>query len=85
MPGNNKALLPPSNVIVQNAENDLERVITKRLDTLKADDKRIFHIDPSEFPLSLNDERIEAAIIQTNARLVILDPVQGYLNGVLSA
>ena len=31
--------------------------------------------------LTLLDERIEAAIVQTGAKLMILDPIQGYLGG----
>ena len=33
-------------------------------------------IDESEKSLSMVDERLEQAIIQTNARLLILDPIQ---------
>ena len=44
-----------------------------------ADENRIFCIDESEKSLTLLDERIEKAIDQTGARLIILDPVQGYV------
>lgn len=36
-------------------------------------------IDDSEVQLTLSDERIEKAIIENNARLVIIDPIQAYL------
>jgi len=75
-----EAVLPPSNVIIQNAENDLGAVISHRLDILKADCDKIYHIDPTEAPLSLTDDRIEEAIKQTKARLIVLDPLQGHLN-----
>ena len=38
-------------------------------------------IDESEKSLSMIDERLEQAIVQTNARLLILDPIQAYLGG----
>ena len=38
-------------------------------------------VDEGEQPLSLADERIEQAIIETNANLLILDPLQAYLGG----
>ena len=46
-----------------------------------ADCSRIHVIDEVEQPLSLADERIEQAIIRTNAKLFILDPLQAYLGG----
>ena len=36
-------------------------------------------IDDSELPLTMLDERLEQAIRQTNARLVVLDPIQSFL------
>lgn len=36
-------------------------------------------IDESEVPLDMLDEHLEQAIIQTGARLVILDPIQAYV------
>ena len=36
-------------------------------------------IDDSEVQLTLSDERIEKAIVENNARLVIIDPIQAYL------
>ena len=47
-----------------------------------ADENRIFCIDESEKSLTLLDERIEKAIDQTGARLIILDPVQGLWESV---
>ena len=38
-------------------------------------------IDESRKSLSMADERIEVALIQTKARLLILDPIQAYLGG----
>ena len=36
-------------------------------------------IDDSDVQLTLSDERIEKAIIENNAKLVIIDPIQAYL------
>ena len=38
-------------------------------------------IDESDKSLSMIDERLEEAIIQTGARVLILDPIQAYLGG----
>jgi archaellum biogenesis ATPase FlaH len=77
-------VLPPSDVILQNTENDIETVISHRLDILGADCTKIHSIDVTEEPLSLTDERIEAAIKQFDARLVILDPLQSHLSANIS-
>jgi RecA-family ATPase len=71
----------PGNVIFQTAEDGLADTIKPRLELLGAECKRIDVIDESENPLTLNDERIEAAINSTNAKLCIIDPIQGYLGG----
>ena len=83
LPGSDTAL-PPSHVIVQNTENDIETVISHRLDTLHADCSKIHSIDVSEEPLSLTDERIEAAIKQYGAKLFICDPLQAHLSSNIS-
>ena len=36
-------------------------------------------IDEAKRELTLSDERIEKAIIQNGARLIILDPIQAYM------
>lgn len=71
----------PSDVIFQTAEDGLADTIRPRLEQLGADCSRIHVIDESEQSLSLIDERIEAAIIKTRAKLLILDPMQAYLGG----
>ena len=45
----------------------------------EADLDRVLVIDESKQGLSLSDERIERAIRQTGARLIILDPIQAYV------
>ena len=83
LPGMHKAL-PPSDVIIQNAENPLPTVVKPRLEMLGADCSRIHVINESDNPLTLTDERIEAAILRHNAKYVVLDPVQFYLGGGVS-
>ena len=73
--------LIPSNVIIQNAEDSYTQTIRPRLEQLGADCDMIHVIDEDEKALSLSDERIEQTIVKTNAKLLLLDPVQAYLNG----
>ncbi len=73
----------PINIIYQSAEDGLNDTIKPRLEKAIAECTRIKVIDDSKKPLSMTDERLEQAIRKTGARLVILDPIQGYLgNGV---
>ena len=69
----------PFNVIYQTAEDGLGDTIKPRLMEAEADLDRILVIDESKQGLSLSDERIERAIRQTGARLIILDPIQAYM------
>lgn len=64
-------------VIFQTAEDGLADTIKPRLEELGADYARIHVIDEDEQALTLSDERIEAAITKTGAKLFILDPLQG--------
>ena len=67
------------NVIYQTAEDGLGDTVKPRLIEAGADLDRVLVIDDSEVQLTLSDERIEKAIIENNARLVIIDPIQAYL------
>jgi len=69
----------PFNVIYQTAEDGLGDTIKPRLIEAEADLERVFVIDEADAVLSLLDERIEKAIKEKQARLIILDPLQGYL------
>lgn len=69
----------PFNVIYQTAEDGLGDTIKPRLIEAEADLSRVFVIDEADKVLSLLDERIEKAIKEKHARLIILDPLQGYL------
>ena len=69
----------PMNIIYQTAEDVLADTVKPRLEVADADCEKIMVIDESEKSLSMIDERLEQAIVQTNARLLILDPIQAYL------
>ena len=67
-------ILEPMNIIHQTAEDGLADTVKPRLEAAGADCEKIAVIDESEKSLSMVDERLEEAIIKTNARLLILDP-----------
>ena len=69
----------PVAVIYQTAEDGLADTIKPRLEEVGADCSRVIVIDESEQSLTLSDSRIEQAIATTNAKLLILDPLQAYL------
>lgn len=73
------AKISPAKIIYQSAEDGVEDTLKPRLVSAGADCSRIAFIDESESGLTLNDRRIEGAIIETGARLVVLDPLQAYL------
>lgn len=50
-----------------------------RLKDAGANLEKVLVIDDTEEALTLTDQRLEKAIIQNHARLVIIDPVQAYL------
>ena len=71
--------LEPVNVIYQTAEDGLGDTIKPRLLSAGADCSRVMVIDDNDQALTMMDARLEEAIIQTKARLVVLDPIQGFL------
>jgi len=75
----NMERMEPFNVIYQTAEDGLGDTVKPRLIEAGADLDRVLVIDDSDVQLTLSDERIEKAIIENNARLVIIDPIQAYL------
>ena len=74
-------LTEPMKIIYQTAEDGLADTVKPRLEKAGADCERIVVIDESDKSLSMADERLEEAIIQTGARMLILDPIQAYLGG----
>ena len=71
--------LPPFQVIYQTAEDGLGDTVKPRLIEAEADLDRVLVIDEAKRELTLSDERIEKAITQNEARLIILDPIQAYM------
>ena len=75
----NMERMEPFNVIYQTAEDGLGDTVKPRLIEAGADLNRVLVIDDSDVQLTLSDEQIEKAIVENNARLVIIDPIQAYL------
>ena len=71
--------LEPLDVIYQTAEDGLADTIKPRLDAAGADCSRVLVIDENQQELTLCDERLEQAVQQTAAQLIVLDPIQAYL------
>ena len=71
--------MEPFNVIYQSAEDGMGDTIKPRLMEAGADLERVLSIVEEKKQLSLLDERIEKAIREHNAQLMILDPIQGYI------
>lgn len=71
--------MQPVNIIYQTAEDGLGDTIKPRLLAAGADCSRVLVIDDREQPLTMLDVRLEEAIMQTKARMVVLDPIQGFL------
>ena len=64
----------PLNVIYQSAEDGLADTVKPRLEQAEADCEKISVIDEKIKSLSMIDERLEKAVIKTDAKLLILDP-----------
>ena len=69
----------PFNMIFQTAEDGLGDTVKPRLVSSGADLKRVLVIDDAENPLTLADDRIEKAIRENNAKLMVIDPLQAFL------
>lgn len=69
----------PISIIYQTAEDGIDDTIKPRLENANADCSKIRVIDETEKELSMTDERLEQAIAETNAKIVILDPIQAYI------
>ena len=71
--------LPLMNMIYQTAEDGLADTIKPRLTAAGADCSRVLVIDASRKELTLRDERLEQAVRETGAGLIVLAPLQAYL------
>ena len=73
----------PIHIIYQTAEDGIEDTIKPRLEKAGADCSMIRVIDETDKELSMTDDRLEQAIIETKARLIILDPIQAYIGATV--
>lgn len=73
----------PIHIIYQTAEDGIEDTIKPRLEKAGADCSMIRVIDETDKELSMTDDRLEHAIIETKARLIILDPIQAYIGATV--
>lgn len=70
----------PQTVIYQCAEDNIADTVKPRLVAADADCEKVAYIIDDSVHLTLEDDRIEKAIMQTEARLFILDPLQAFLS-----
>lgn len=73
----------PIHIIYQTAEDGIEDTIKPRLEKAGADCSMIRVIDETDKELSMTDDRLEQAIIETGSRLIILDPIQAYIGATV--
>lgn len=73
----------PIHIIYQTAEDGIEDTIKPRLEKAGADCSMIRVIDETDKELSMTDDRLEQAIIEIGARLIILDPIQAYIGATV--
>lgn len=67
------------NVVYQCFEDDVSDTIKPRLESAGANCSKVAYIRDNNNSLNLDDKRIEATIKQTNAKLLVLDPIQSFL------
>lgn len=66
-------------VIYQCDEDGKEDTILPRLIDAGADCDKVVFIDDTDRPITLSDSRIDEVIKKTNARLLVLDPIQAFI------
>ena len=69
----------PMNVIYQSSEDDADDTIVPRFLKAGGDPSRLLFINEKNRFLSFSDPRLLAAIKQTGAKLLILDPLSAYI------
>ncbi len=74
------ALGRPHRIIYQCSEDDTEDTIKPRLEACGADCRNIAFINEEIYSgLTIDDERLREAIVEFRPRLVIIDPIQAYV------
>jgi hypothetical protein len=71
----------PQNCLFQSMEDGYGDTIKPRLLRLGADCDRVHVINEGVQPLSLEDPRIERAIVRIGAKFAVFDPITSYTNG----
>ena len=81
LPNDNESVFrKPCTVIYQTSEDGYEDTIKPRLEKFNNTDfDRIVFIKEDKCSLTMLDQRIEIAIVQENAKMFVLDPIQAYL------
>ena len=74
----------PVTVIYQNSEDDADDTVLPRFIKAGGDVNRLVFINEAEHPLTFSDERLYNAVVQENAKLLILDPLSSYIGGNVS-
>ena len=72
----------PADVIFQSSEDGYGDTIKPRLEMFGADCSCVSYIDDSEEALSFSDERIEAAINEVGAKMLVCDPAQSFYSHI---
>lgn len=70
-------------IIYQTAEDGLADTVKPRLEAAGADCSNVMVIDEGDQSLSMSDARLDQALTETGARVLILDPMQAYLGGTV--
>ena len=65
--------------IYQNAEDDMADTIKPRLERYGANCNNVCFVDSYDYSNSFSENGIEKAIIETKAKLLVLDPIQSFL------
>jgi RecA/RadA recombinase len=76
---NNTETSSPLSIIYQSGEDNPADTIKPRLEAAGADCSKIALINTLDAPLSISDERLEKAIIEADAKLLVLDPLQAFI------
>jgi len=69
----------PINVIYQSSEDDADDTIVPRFLKAGGDPERLLFINENEEFLTFQDSRLLEAMLETGARLLILDPLSAYV------
>lgn len=74
----------PITVIYQNTEDDADDTVIPRFIKAGGDVNRLVFINEEKQALNFTDQRINQAIVQENAKLLILDPLSSYIGADVS-